>query len=257
MTPEIHLHSLMKWGALFGFGALCMRSAGCIFNDICDARIDAQVERTMGRPLAAGLLTQRHAIMALTFFLCGGLIVWWFLSDLGKLLSLVALGLLFLYPYTKRFFVFPQLILGFAFNAGILIAVAEIKPELLYGPQPWILYGIGIFWTLYYDTIYATQDMQDDLILGIHSTAVFFKNHLKLALTSFYLGMTSLMAILGLYLKGDIWFYMTLVFAVVYDIGVEIRQFSPGTRQLKSAYHLFINALLMGGAILFLILFPD
>ncbi|MBX9977696.1 MAG: UbiA family prenyltransferase, partial [Alphaproteobacteria bacterium] len=181
------------------------------------------------------------------------------LSDLGKILALGALGLLFFYPYTKRFFVFPQLILGFAFNTGILIAVAEIKPELLYTPQPWLLYGIGIFWTLYYDTIYATQDIKDDLVLGVHSTAVFFKNHLKVSLASFYIGMIILMATLGLYLKGDIWFYITLIFAVIYDIGVEIRRFNLNHLNVhsKSASRLFINALLMGIGILFLILFPD
>ncbi len=250
--PYVHF---IKWGVLFAFGALCMRSAGCIFNDLCDITIDQKVARTKERPLAAGALSKKEALIPFIFFLSGGLGVFFFLNTAAKIISLVGLALLFLYPFTKRFFVFPQLILGFAFNIGALVAVAQLQPFLLLKPQPWILYGIGIFWTLYYDTIYAVQDLKEDLLIGVHSTAVFFRHHLRYALAGFYLVMNMLMAFLGVYLGADIWFYGTLVFGIIFDIFKDIRRFdASNTREAERLFH---HAIVIGIAIFILILFPE
>lgn len=254
MTPAVDFPMLLKWGTLFAFGSVCMRSAGCIFNDLCDMPFDAKVERTRNRPLVLGLITRKQALFPFIFFLCGGGSIWFLLNAQAKLLSLAALGLLFLYPFTKRFFVFPQCILGFAFNSGVFIAVSHLKPELLLTPQPYILYGIGLCWTLYYDTLYATQDVRDDLLIGLYSTAVFFKDNLKLALAGFYFAMSFLMAVLGCFLGGDIWFYLTLLLGVFYDIGIEIRRFNP--KDHRAALSLFHHCILIGLGIFLLILFP-
>lgn len=254
VSPEGDINILLSNALLFGIGASLMRGAGCIINDMCDASFDVQVERTKMRPLATKQLKSIEAILFFSFLLAASGGVWWCLNTPARLISLIGLAFLFIYPFTKRFFQFPQLILGFAFNIGTLVAVAQIKPELLFQPEPWILYAIGIFWTLYYDTIYALQDLKDDLVVGIHSTAVFFRHNIKLFLGSVYIAMNILMAFLGYYLKGDIWYYLTLILGLVYDLGVDLRRFNPENPKMVSRF--FYHSLLMGGIIFFLILWP-
>lgn len=161
---------------LFAVGAIALRSAGCIFNDLCDVAFDQKVRRTKDRPLAAGFISRKEAWGACLFSLIIGGIVWLVLPFEAKGMSLLGLLLLFIYPYAKRFLKIPQIILGLAFNMGVLVSVAFLQPSLLLKPYPWILYGVGLFWTLYYDTLYAIQDINDDRSLGIGSSALFLKN---------------------------------------------------------------------------------
>jgi len=252
-TPH-NTWSMFLWSFVFLLGAVTMRSAGCIINDLFDARIDAQVERTKNRPLAAGVLNKSQAFIALALFLGSGGAVWLSLNSLAKWLSLGALALAILYPLTKRFFCFPQLILGLAFNSGVLIAVAHLDPSLLFTHKPYVLYGAGIFWTLYYDTIYALQDLDDDLLIGVRSTAVFFKNHIKQALGFFYLSMSGFITYLGYLLNADYWFYIAIGISLLYDIFIELRRFNP--KNPRQAAHLFMQSILIGIAIVFLVLWP-
>lgn len=166
-------------------------------------------------------------------------------------MSLVGLFLLFLYPYAKRFLKIPQFILGLAFNMGVPVSIALVDSTMLLIPHVWILYSVGVCWTLYYDTLYALQDIKDDRALGIGSSALFFEKHLKLALSIFYISMTLLMAILGFLLRADAWFYSALLMGIAWDIGVEIRRFDPHHPQ--KARHMFHYAILLGVGILFLI----
>lgn len=240
-----------KNALLLAIGALATRSAGCIFNDMCDVQFDQKVTRTKNRPLAAGALSRGEAFYTLFFFLglAGG--VWLFLPWAAKMMSLVGLFLLFLYPYAKRFLKIPQFILGLAFNMGVPVSIALVDSTMLLIPHVWILYSVGVCWTLYYDTLYALQDIKDDRALGIGSSALFFEKHLKLALSSFYIGMAGCMAFLGYLLQASLGFYFILLPATAWDIGIELQGFDPASP--KQAKHAFHYALLLGLGILFLI----
>ena len=259
-SDDVHL--ILQWmmersgdfihsALLFAMGAVATRSSGCIFNDLCDVQFDQKVQRTKDRPLASGCISRNEAWGACLFFLIISGAVWLLLPFAAKCMSLFGLVLLFLYPYAKRFLKVPQLILGLAFNMGVLVSIAFVDSSLLRFSHVWLLYGVGICWTLYYDTLYALQDVEDDRGLGIGSSALFFEKHLKLALSLFYTSMTVLMAVLGYLLQADVWFYVALLLGIVWDIGVEVRRFDP--KDPKKAKHMFHYAILLGVGILFLI----
>ncbi|MDX8350082.1 4-hydroxybenzoate octaprenyltransferase [Cognatiyoonia sp. IB215446] len=174
------------WIALgCGIGAFLMRGAGCTWNDITDRDIDGAVERTRSRPIPAGQATVRQALIwmiaqsILAFFI---LITF---SPAAIILGVVALIPVAIYPFAKRFTWWPQAFLGLAFNWGALLAWAAHTNSI--GPVPIVLYLAGIAWTLFYDTIYAHQDAEDDALIGVRSTARLFgdrsRDWLRLFLT--------------------------------------------------------------------------
>lgn len=168
----------LVWAALILIGAIAMRGAGCTYNDIVDQDLDAQVERTALRPLPAGTVTTKQA-WKWTFAQIGvGFLVWLCLPLLAKGIALLALPLVAAYPFMKRITWFPQVWLGMTFNWAVLVAYAA-KTGTVSGPL-FILYLGLIFWTVGYDTIYACQDMEDDAIVGIKSTALRFGGNVKL-----------------------------------------------------------------------------
>ena len=153
-------------------GALLMRGAGCTWNDLTDRDFDAAVARTRSRPLPSGQVTPRQALAwaILQSLLAAGILFSY--NGRAILLGVASLGLVAIYPFAKRFTWWPQVFLGLAFNWGALLMwVARgghpIWPALL-------LYGAGIAWTLFYDTIYAHQDREDDALIGVKSTARLF-----------------------------------------------------------------------------------
>jgi len=155
------------------WGAFCMRGAGCIVNDMWDKDIDKQVRRTKGRPLAAGRLTMSQAKKSLLAHLCGAVAVLPLLPHPGISLGLAvaSLPLVAAYPLAKRFTNMPQLVLGMTFNWGAIMGFASCTGYI----DPVItlpLYAGCILWTLYYDTIYAFQDREDDAMLGVKSMAL-------------------------------------------------------------------------------------
>lgn len=155
---------------LFAAGALMMRSAGCIYNDIVDRAFDARVARTRTRPLASGALRVRHAVAFLALLLTAGLAILVQLHWLAIVLGVGSLALVFTYPLMKRITFWPQAFLGLTFNWGALLGWAAVT-----GALDWpagLLYLGGIFWTLGYDTIYAHQDKEDDALIGVKSSAL-------------------------------------------------------------------------------------
>lgn len=164
-------------------GAFLMRGAGCTWNDFTDRRIDAQVARTRSRPLPSGQVTPKGALIwmavqagisALILFSFPAAAIW-----LG-VLSLVPVAV---YPFAKRFTWWPQVFLGIAFNWGALLAWAAHAGGL--GLAPVLMYLAGIVWTLFYDTIYAHQDKEDDALIGVKSTARLFAENTHLWLRGF------------------------------------------------------------------------
>jgi 4-hydroxybenzoate polyprenyltransferase len=176
--------------SLFGMGSILLRGAGCTINDLWDRRLDQQVERTKQRPLAAGIITPFQAVLFLGLQCSLGLCILVQLNTTSILWGASSLLLVGTYPLMKRITYWPQLVLGMTFNWGALLGSTAMLGTV--DPSAWCLYLGGIAWTLVYDTIYACQDLQDDLKVGIKSTAIRFGSHLKRWLSGF-----ASMAVLG------------------------------------------------------------
>jgi 4-hydroxybenzoate polyprenyltransferase len=169
---------------LFAVGAFIMRPAGCIINDIADKDFDKNVERTKNRPIASGKISVKNAIITLTLLLFVGLLILIQLNLYAIIIALCAIPLMFIYPLMKRFTFMPQLFLAITYNMGALIAGAAITGHVT---LVHILIYIGcIFWTLGYDTIYAYQDIKDDQLIGVKSTALLFGDLGKWWIENFY-----------------------------------------------------------------------
>ncbi|MCB2128218.1 MAG: 4-hydroxybenzoate octaprenyltransferase [Rhodobacteraceae bacterium] len=153
-------------------GAWMMRGAGCTWNDITDRDFDAAVARTRSRPIPSGQVSVRQAVawMLVQMAIAGAVLFSYNLLTI--LLGLSSLGLVAIYPFAKRFTWWPQLFLGLAFNWGVIVAFAAHSGNLSIASA--ILYAAGISWTLFYDTIYAHQDKEDDVLIGVKSTARLF-----------------------------------------------------------------------------------
>lgn len=154
---------------VFALGAVVMRAAGCIINDMHDREFDAQVERTKNRPLASGEVSMREAFVLLALLLAMGGAVAIFLGKAVLIWSLASLPLVVTYPLMKRITWWPQLFLGLTFNWGALLGAVAVHGAVT--QQALLLYAACVFWTLGYDTIYAHQDKQDDAKIGVKSTA--------------------------------------------------------------------------------------
>lgn len=171
--------------AIFTLGAFLLRSAGCVINDLWDHRLDAGVTRTQSRPLPAGQVTRVQAILFLFALLAAGFLLLILLDPLAIWLGIAAIPLVVAYPLMKRITWWPQLFLGFTFNWGALMAWAAATGTI--APAAVLLYIGGIFWTLAYDTIYAHQDKDDDMRMGIKSTALRFGDKSKLYVQYFFM----------------------------------------------------------------------
>jgi 4-hydroxybenzoate polyprenyltransferase len=181
--------------ALFAVGALAMRGAGCTYNDIVDRDIDGRVARTATRPLASGAVTPRQAWALLVGLCLVGLAVLLQLGTTAIYLGLAALALVAAYPFMKRITYWPQAWLGLTFNWGALVGWAAATGEL--GWPAVLLYLGGIAWTLGYDTIYAHQDKEDDLLIGVKSAALRLGGATRPALVVFFIAALSLWTAAG------------------------------------------------------------
>jgi 4-hydroxybenzoate polyprenyltransferase len=170
--------------ALFAVGALVMRGAGCTFNDIVDRDIDARVARTATRPIPSGQVGVKQAVIFLGLQLLVGLGVLLQFNRFTIWLGAASLLLVFTYPFMKRITYWPQAWLGLTFNWGALMGWSAVVHSLDWPPL--LLYLGGIAWTLGYDTIYAHQDLEDDALVGVKSTALKFGARTKIWLVGFY-----------------------------------------------------------------------
>lgn len=198
---------------IFVLGTVLMRSAGCVMNDIADAKFDGLVERTKNRPLAQKAVSKKAAcILALTLSLLAfGLVN--LLNPLTVQLSFMALFLAASYPLTKRFFAMPQAYLGIAFGFGIPMAFAALNNQV---PQvAWILLLANVFWAVAYDTEYAMVDREDDLKIGIQSSAITFGRFDVLAVMLCYALTLTILLLVGQQLNFSIYYYLGLVLALV------------------------------------------
>jgi 4-hydroxybenzoate polyprenyltransferase len=197
---------------IFVLGVFVMRSAGCVVNDYADRHFDAHVERTKNRPLARGTLTEKNALWTLLVLLLIALCLLLNLNKLSWLIACFALLTALIYPFMKRYTHLPQVTLGIAFSWSIpMVYAATIEQFPL---TCWILFLTNICWTIAYDTQYAMVDRNDDIKIGIKSTAILFGNYDKLII-----GLLQIISVIGLLFIGlinqlSLMFYMALLLVI-------------------------------------------
>ncbi len=198
---------------IFVTGAVLMRSAGCVMNDIADRKYDGLVERTKNRPLAAGEVSVKEAYLlaaglALAAF---GLVL--LFNKTTILLSFAALFLAFTYPFTKRFLAIPQAYLGVAFGFGVPMAFAAVNDYI--PPLAWILLAANVFWAIAYDTEYAMVDRDDDVKIGIKSSAIFFGKYDVIAVMVCHAIMLVILAYIGKFMGFGMYYFIGLAAALL------------------------------------------
>lgn len=181
---------------IFGLGTFLTRSAGCIINDYADRNVDGSVARTSTRPLVLGTVTGREAIAAFVALMLLAFILVLFTNTLTIILSVIAVVLASTYPFMKRYTHLPQVVLGAAFSWGIPMAFSATSNNL--PPALWLLYIGNLLWTVAYDTQYAMVDREDDLKVGIKSSAILFGRYDLLII-----GVLQLAFLACLYLTGQ------------------------------------------------------
>jgi 4-hydroxybenzoate polyprenyltransferase len=207
-----HPDPVVTW--IFIIGTVLMRSAGCVINDVADRKFDGRVERTRNRPLATGEVSTKEALLLAASLCLIAFAFVLFLNGLTILLSFAALLLAATYPYAKRFVSIPQAYLGIAFSFGIPMAYAAVRGNIPF--IAWVLMTANLFWVIAYDTEYAMVDREDDLKIGIKSSAILFGRFDVAAVMSCYGLFLIIMASVG-YLLHLGWIYY-LVLAIVVGI---------------------------------------
>jgi 4-hydroxybenzoate polyprenyltransferase len=196
---------------LFALGALAMRAAGCAYNDYVDRDYDARSARTASRPIPSGQVTPAEALAFAAICAFVGFLVLVQFNAFTIRLGAASLVLVAIYPFLKRFTHWPQIVLGLAFNWGALVGWAAVMGNV--GIPALLLYAGSVLWTIGYDTIYAHQDREDDLLLGLRSTAIRFGDNTMSWVGSFYAGAIVLWLLAG-YLAGThLIFFMAVVLA--------------------------------------------
>ena len=193
---------------LFILGAVLMRSAGCAINDFADRNFDAHVERTRNRPLAAGIIEPWEALAVAAVLAFAAFLIVLQFNALTVIMSVPAVIIAAVYPFTKRFFSVPQAVLGVAFGFGIPMAFAA-----RYGfvpPVAWALLGANAFWTLAYDTEYAMVDREDDRRLGLRTSAILFGSNDVFMVMVFYALFIASMAAIGAWVHFGVAYFISL-----------------------------------------------
>lgn len=198
---------------VFTLGVFVMRSAGCVINDFADRRVDGQVKRTHQRPLVTGVISSKQALMLFFSLLVIAFLLVLTMNNLTIGLSFAAVALAACYPFMKRYTHLPQVVLGAAFGWSIPMAFAAQSDQL--PTVCWVLFTANLAWTVAYDTLYAMVDRDDDLKIGVKSTAILFGRYDRLAV-----GLLQAITILclirvGLDLNMAIYYYVAIVIAAL------------------------------------------
>ncbi len=207
----VHAHATVNlWHVLLFFiGAFAMRGAGCTWNDILDRDLDALVERTQSRPIPSGQVTVKAAAAFLVAQALIGLAVLMAFNPFTRYVGLASLPIVAIYPAMKRITYWPQIVLGLAFSWGALMGWPGIFGRL--DAPAFLLYAGAICWVIGYDTIYAHQDREDDALIGVHSTALLFREHTKPMLVLFYGLAGALIALAGSTAGGGAVFFAGVI----------------------------------------------
>lgn len=196
---------------VFVLGVFMMRSAGCVINDFADRKVDGHVKRTSQRPLPSGKVSAKEAVILFLALSIASFLLVLTMNPLTVQLSFAGLVLAFIYPFMKRFTHLPQLFLGLAFSWSIPMAWAAQANEL---PLiVWFVFAINVVWTVAYDTQYAMVDRDDDLVIGIKSTAILFGRYDKMIIGGLQLMTIAMLIMLGNYYQLGASYYWGLLVA--------------------------------------------
>ncbi|MBE9094631.1 4-hydroxybenzoate solanesyltransferase [Tychonema sp. LEGE 07203] len=194
-------------------GTLATSAAGCVINDLWDRDIDPEVERTRSRPLASRALTVQTGIGVALISFASAAILAFYLNPLSFWLCVAAVPVIICYPLAKRFFPVPQLVLSIAWGFAVLISWSAAVNQLEIAT--WLLWGAVVFWTMGFDTVYAMSDREDDLRLGVNSSAIFFGDNAANAVGFFFVGTVGLLAAMGINLHLHIGFWIAICAAAI------------------------------------------
>lgn len=221
---------------VFLAGAFLMRSAGCVINDFADRRIDLHVERTRGRPLATGEATPGEALLLFLGLVAAAGALLLLLNALTVKLAFAAVGLAVLYPFMKRYTHLPQLFLGVAFAWSIPMAFAAVNARV---PLPaWLLLLATVAWVVAYDTMYAMVDREDDLRIGVKSTAILFGRRDRAIIAVLQLVMLGMLGGIAIMLGLGAWFYLGLSGAGLLAL---YQQWLLRDRERQACFRAFLN----------------
>ena len=234
--------------AIFFLGVITMRTFGCIINDIADRKFDINVERTQFRPLAIGSISIKSAFIILFFLFFIALFLVLLLNIKTILLSFVALFLTVLYPFCKRFFFMPQLVLGLTFNFGILMVFTATSNEIPL--VAWLLYLASASWTVAYDTFYALADRDYDIKIGLNSSAVTMGKYVFIGILCAQIIALIFWILAGNMLKFSVFYYTGLLFILLYFL-LQFRHADKPT--LERCIRMFSNNHWVGLVIFFLV----
>ncbi|MBA3022923.1 MAG: 4-hydroxybenzoate octaprenyltransferase [Gammaproteobacteria bacterium] len=229
---------------IFTLGTVLMRSAGCAINDYADRHIDLHVERTQHRPLTSGKVSERETVWLAVIL---ALLAFALILPLNPLTWLLAFPAVFLagsYPFTKRFFAIPQAYLGIAFGFGIPMAFAAQIGHV--PPVAWVLLLANVFWAIAYDTEYAMVDRDDDIHLGIHSSALLFGSFDVAAVMTCYAITLILLALAGVMAGLGMFYFIGLLVAA----GVALHHYKLiKDRQREDCFKAFLHNNWLGAAV--------
>lgn len=229
---------------VFTLGTLVMRSAGCVMNDYADREVDSHVERTRNRPLATGLISKFEALLLFAGLCTVALLLLVFLNPLTRWLALAGLGIAMFYPFMKRWTYLPQVVLGVAFSWGMIMAFAAIQEEV--PAVGWLLFVASVLWIVAYDTLYAMVDREDDIRVGIKSTAILFGNADRTMV-----GLLQLSALFALVMLGkqlEYWNFYQLGLIVVAGLFI-YQQYLIRNRNREACFQAFANNVWVGFAL--------
>ena len=250
------LLNFYKYLIFFLAGAILMRSAGCIINDISDRNFDKEIERTKFRPVASGKISIKFALFYASTLCLLALLILINFNFFTIVLAICSMPLAFTYPLIKRFTHWPQLYLGITFNYGIILGWTSINPEI--DIKPLVFYFGAIFWTLGYDTIYAFQDIKGDEIIGLKSTSILFKNNSKMFLNIVFFLFVVFYLTMGFLMKFNLAFFILSIIPISHLFLYQIKKFDPlnpdiclSTFKSNNLFGLIIFANLLIGKITF------
>jgi len=230
--------------AIFIAGTFLMRAAGCVINDYADRRIDPHVRRTAARPLARGAVSPAEALALFAVLASAALLLLVPLAPLTRRFALVGGALAVIYPFLKRFFPLPQAWLGAAFSWSVPMAFAEQAGGV--PASAWILFAAAVLWTMVYDTMYAMVDREDDLAIGVRSSAVLFGRADRIVVALMQLGSLALLAIVGQLSALGLWYWLGLGVAATLALR---EQWLIRDREPSACFQAFLNNNYFGMAV--------
>ncbi len=226
------------WGVVLVFvvGVVLMRSAGCIINDYADREVDRHVRRTAQRPLTTGEISSRSALQLFAALVVAAFMLVLTMNPLTVQLSVAAVGLAALYPFMKRYTHLPQLFLGAAFGWAVPMSFAAVRGEV--PAAAWLLFLATLCWAVVYDTMYAMVDREDDLKIGVRSTAILFGRWDRIWIGMFQLVMLVLLLWVGLAFGLGVIYFLALLIAT--GLGV-YHQWLIRERKREACFRAFLH----------------